>query len=293
MSHLCCDRRTLGNLPVVGLVGTVAPPCGCRVVSHKTELRTEAYARAGASGTEAIGATIASPKDLWRCPSETRPLEFRLPPPPLTTGSGFARDSSELLRYVAAAVTGSESIGNSQRKWTELWTGPTARIVGGPQSPEMGVKSRSRSEGGRTFVCHAEDGTNAGLLTIDRCCGSSRLGPGRTTITSAVAVSRHPTSRKVDGSVRVVRERYRSIAWPDALFVYSGPDVGTTFWCSVTARPRAYVTHAASHSRGRRLVSCLGADAWASARRDPTQGSLAHRPRDGAERKLTTSPRSG
>ena len=168
---------------------------------------------------------------------------------PLTTSTGFSpRLGPNYLLYVSATGT-SESIWKlADGVATELWSGPDARVFGGPAILPDGQRiAFSVRQNGRTllYVMQA-DGTNARIVCrFARVAGRSSVGAGRPIDhiggdrARRAAPLPRPSGRS--RSVPLRRASTRSIpSWaPDGRFVvYSGPDIGTTFSLYVPSRPR-------------------------------------------------------
>ncbi len=244
-----------------------------RRIAHRLSSGLERYTSLAASGDGSrLAATIASPKrTLWRLPIGDSASEVSTAPISLTTGSGFApRLGPNYLLYVAAAGTGSESIWKlADGIATELWTAPSARIVGGPAITRDGRQvAFSVQMGGRTllYVMQA-DGTNARIVADSLALqGAPAWAPDGQSIMSAVADRGTPHLFRVPVDGRVpspfVNEYSVDPAWaPDGRFVvYSGPDVGTTFPVkAVTSEAAAHPLPTLRLTRGaRRLVFMPG-----------------------------------
>ncbi|HSZ64391.1 MAG TPA: hypothetical protein VK828_21510 [Terriglobales bacterium] len=219
--------------------------------------------------------TTASPKrTLWRLQiGDSASKVSAAAPVSLTTGTGFSpRLGPNYLLYVSA-TGGSESIwklANGTAK--ELWSGPGARIFGGPAiSPDGQSIAFSVRQHGQTFLYLIQaDGTNARIVTdaLD-LEGAPAWAPDGRFITSAANDHGdrgvpHLFRVSLDGRPPTVFVEEYSVdpAWsPDGRFlVYSGPDIGTTFPVkAVTTEAAVVPLHALTLTRGaRHLVFLAG-----------------------------------
>ena len=216
--------------------------------------------------------TTASPKrTLWRLQIGDSPSEVSAAAPvSLTTGTGFSpRLGPNYLLYVSATGA-SESIwklANGTAK--QLWSGPGARIFGGPAiAPDGQNIAFSVRQHGQTFLYMIQaDGTNARIVSdaLD-LEGDPAWAPDGRSITSAANDHGvpHLFRLSLDGRPPTVFVEEYSVdpAWsPDGRFlVYSGPDIGTTFPVkAVTTEAAAVPLHPLTLTRGaRHLVFLAG-----------------------------------
>jgi Tol biopolymer transport system component len=253
---------------------------------------------------------------LWRLRIAGPPGETSKPDQiSLTTSTGFSpRLGPDYLLYVSAT-------GATERIWklangsvTELWSGPGARIFGGPAIAPDGrsIAFSVRQRGQTLLYAMQADGTNTRIvcdsLTLQ---GSPAWAPDGESITSAVAVHGVPQLFRVavDGhsTGALVREYSTDATWaPDGRFiVYSGPDIGTTFSVkAVTAEGVAYplpnvrLTRGARRLKflpdGRRLVFLRGEiqhkDLWVLDLNTGTERQLTNLPPDFDVRDFDLSP---
>jgi Tol biopolymer transport system component len=186
----------------------------------------------------------------------------------LTTGTGFSpRQGPDYLLYISATST-SESIWKlTNGTGTELWSGPGARIFGGPAISTDGrtiAFSVQQHEQKLLYVMQA-DGTNARIVTNSLDLqGAPAWAPDGQSITSSAEDHGVPHLFRipVDGHAPAafVREYSVDPAWaPDGRFaVYSGPDIGTTFSVKgVTAVAAAQPLPALTLTRGARHLTFL------------------------------------
>jgi Tol biopolymer transport system component len=213
-----------------------------RRIPHKLGSGLDRYTSLAASADgRRLVATQASPKrTLWRLRLENSPGEAPAPERiSLTTGTGFSpRLGGEFLLYVSATGT-SESIWKLVNgTGTELWSGPGARVIGGPAvSPDAKSVAFSVRQHEQTmlYVMQA-DGTNARVVTDAlELQGAPTWAPDGQAIVSAAEDHGVPHLYRIpiDGHAPslFVREYSVDAAWaPDGRFaVYSGADIGTTF----------------------------------------------------------------
>jgi Tol biopolymer transport system component len=225
--------------------------------------------------------TAASPKrTLWRlrlADSATQQPADRIS---LTTGTGFSpRLGPDYLLYASANGTNESIWKLASGTETELWSGPGARIFGGPAISHDGRNiAFSVRQHGKTFLYSMQaDGTNARIVTdaLD-LQGAPAWAPDGQSITSAANDNgvTHLLQIPVDGhSPSVfVKEYATDPAWaPDGrLAVFSGPDVGTTFTVkAVTADAATHPLPALTLTRGaRHLVFVAGGRALVLLRGD-------------------------
>ncbi|HYL65147.1 MAG TPA: DNA-binding protein [Candidatus Methylomirabilis sp.] len=214
--------------------------------------------------------TLASPKrTLWRVRIADKPVdESAAERVSLTSSTEFSpRLGPKYLLYVSANGS-SESIRKLVNSTdTELWSGKGARVLGGPAiSPDgrqiaFSVRQRSQS----LLYAMQADGTSARIVedSLD-LQGDLAWEPDGQAITSAVndhGVT-HLFRVPVDGRPPelFVKEYSVDPAWaPDGRFVvYSGPDIGTTFWVkAVTATAAPTALPALNLTRGARHLAFL------------------------------------
>jgi Tol biopolymer transport system component len=249
-------------------------------------------------------ATLANPKGtLWRVHIADTPTDASAATPvSLTTGSGFApRLAAGYLLYVSSKGTGDGIWKLANGAATELWSGPEARIVGGPevsvdgQSVAFSVEQRGRT---LLYVMNA-DGTAARVVTESlELRGAPAWAPDGRSIASAAVVNGTPHLFRIalDGaSVPLVQQYAVDPVWSPAgdFLVYSGADIGTTF--AVKA-----VTAAGSPHRFPDLALTRGARRLRFLPGRPTlvlmRGEVEHKNlwlidlETGAERQLTNLP---
>jgi Tol biopolymer transport system component len=257
--------------------------------------------------------TTASPKrTLWRLriddsPKNDSPPEVSIAAPvSLTTGTGFSpRLGPSYLLYVSATGA-SESIWKlANGTATELWTGPGARIIGGPAIAPDGqsIAFSVRQHGQTLLYTMRADGTNARIVTdaLD-LEGAPAWAPDGRSITSAANDHGdrgvpHLFRVSLDGRppTAFVEEYSVDPAWSrDGRFlVYSGPDIGTTFPVkAVTAEAAVVPLHALTLTRGaRHLVFLAGRRGLVF-----LKGEIGHKDlwltdmETGSERQLTNLP---
>ena len=242
-----------------------------RRIPHKLGSGLDRYTSLAASADgRRLVATQASPKrTLWRLRLENSPGEAPAPERiSLTTGTGFSpRLGGEFLLYVSATGT-SESIWKLVNgTGTELWSGPGARVIGGPAvSPDAKSIAFSVRQHEQTllYVMQA-DGTNARVVTDAlELQGAPTWGPDGQAIVSAAEDHGVPHLYRIpiDGHAPslFVREYSVDAAWaPDGRFaVYSGADIGTTFSVkAVTRDAKEQAMPALTLTRGARHLAFM------------------------------------
>ncbi len=215
-----------------------------RRVAHRIGSGIDRYTSLSISGDRRrLVATRSSPKaELWRADLSEMPA-----PPPSATRMRLPTGSGRSPRFGPGYLLYVSSTGTSDSLWklangasAEVWNAPTgAKIVGGPAvTPDgtriaISVNERSQS---RLYVMNA-DGTQARVVADSLSLrGAPVWAPdGRSLLVTAADALGTPCVHSVafDGSapMPLVSEYSVDPAWaPDgAFFVYSGPDIGTTF----------------------------------------------------------------
>jgi Tol biopolymer transport system component len=240
-----------------------------RRIAHRLSSGLERYTSLAASADgRRLVATLASPKrTLWRLRIGDSPVEGSAAERiSLTTSMGFSpRLGPDYLLYVSANGT-SESIWKvANGTGTELWSGPGARVIGGPAiSPDGRTIAFSVRQHGQAFLNVMQaDGTNARVVSSSLDLqGAPAWMPDGQSITTAADDHGVPRLFRVpvDGrsSSLFVQEYSVDPAWaPDGRFVvYSGPDIGTTFSVkAVTAEAAAHPLPALTLTRGARHLA--------------------------------------
>jgi Tol biopolymer transport system component len=242
-----------------------------RRVPHRLTSGLDRYTSLAASADgRRLVVTLTSPKrTLWRLRVADSPAEVSTAAQiSLMTSTGFSpRLGPNYLLYVSATGT-SESIWKfANGTATQLWSGAGARVFGGPAiAPDGRYIAFSVRQHGQTrlYVMQA-DGTNARIVgdSLD-LQGAPAWAPDGQSITSAVEDHGVPRLFRVpvDGRppAAFVQEYSVDPAWaPDGRFVvYSGPDIGTTFWVkAVTAESVAHPLPALILTRGARHLGFL------------------------------------
>ncbi len=141
-----------------------------RRIPHRLSSGLDQYTSLAATADgRRLVATLDSPKrTLWRLPIADTPAGLSVPSPiTLTSGTAFSpRLRSGYLLYVSATGS-SESIWKLvDGKATELWTGPGARIFGGPAIAPDGqhVTFSVRQQGKTLLYAMRADGTAARIV---------------------------------------------------------------------------------------------------------------------------------
>jgi Tol biopolymer transport system component len=214
--------------------------------------------------------TLASPKrTLWRVPIDGSSTPGAAGDPiSLTTSTGSSpRLGTNYLLYISAT-------GSNESIWkfvagtaTELWSGPGAKIFGGPSiSPDGRYVAFSVRQNERTLLYVMQpDGANARVVTDSLDLqGSPAWSPDGQSITSAANDHGVPHLFRVpvDGRTptALIQEYSVDPTWsPDGRFVvYSGPDIGTTFSVkAVTGEAAAHPLPAMTLTRGARHLAFL------------------------------------
>ncbi|MEO7145864.1 MAG: DNA-binding protein [Bryobacteraceae bacterium] len=242
-----------------------------RRIPHRLSTGLDRYTSLAASADgRRLVVTRASPKrSLWRFPVADSPAGAPTAVQiPLTTGAGFSpRLGPNYLVYVSTAGT-SESIWKLANGISaELWSGPGARIFGGPAiAPDGRYIAFSAVQRGRKLLYAMKaDGTNARIVSDSLDLqGAPAWAPGEQSITSAAEDRGAPRLFQipVDGRppALFVREYSVDPAWaPGGGFVvYSGADIGTTFPVkAVTTAGAAHPLPALTLTRGARHLTVL------------------------------------
>ena len=242
-----------------------------RRVSHKLSVGADRYSSLSASADgRRLVATLATPKrTLWR---------VRLPESPtpvaVATRVQTPAGAANSPRFGPGWLLFVSRTGDADRIWkidgdasTEIWTGPGARVLGGPAvSPDGQRIAFSVHQHDRSLLyVMGTDGT--GLRRLSDALdlqGSPAWDPDGRSITTAAVDAGEPRLFRfpLDGHppTAFVREYSIDPAWsPDGRFVvYSGPDIGTRFSVrAVAADASAQRLPVVSLSRGARRLAFL------------------------------------
>jgi Tol biopolymer transport system component len=243
-----------------------------RRIPHRLSSGLDRYTSLAASADgRRLVVTVASPKrTLWRLPIEDSSKQASAAAPiSLTTSTGFSpRLGPNYLLYVSATGTASESIWKlASGTATQLWSGPGARVFGGPAISSDGQQiAFSVRRNGRTFLYVVRaDGTNARVVSDSLDLqGAPAWSPDGQSITTAANDHGvpHLFRAPVDGRAPVafIQEYSVDPVWaPNGRFVvYSGADIGTTFSLkAVTAEAAAHPLPALTLTRGARHLAFL------------------------------------
>jgi Tol biopolymer transport system component len=275
-----------------------------RRIPHRLSSGLDEYTSLAASADgRRLVVTLASMKrTLWRLRIADSPAgasaAARIS---LTTSMGFSpRLGPNYLLYISSTGTNESIWKLANGTGTELWSGQGARIFGGPAiSPDGRYIAFSVRQHEQTllYVMQA-DGTNARIVADSlNLQGAPTWAPDGQSITSAADDHGVPHLFRIPLDSRspalFVPEYSVDPAWaPDGRFVvYSGPDIGTTFWVkAVTAQAAAHPLPALSLTRGARHLAFLpGGRALVFLR-----GEIRHKDlwvidlQTGAERQLTS-----
>jgi Tol biopolymer transport system component len=242
-----------------------------RRIPHRLTSGLDRYTSLAASADgRRVVVTLARPKrTLWRLRMDDSPSAVSTAARiSLTTSTGFSpRLGPNYLLYVSATGT-SESVWKlANGTDTELWSGPGARIFGGPTIAPDGrsIAFSVRQHGQTLLYVMQADGTNARVVadSLD-LQGAPAWAPDGQSITSAADDHGVPHLFRVPvngrAPVLLVREYAVDPAWaPGGDFVvFSGPDIGTTFSVkAVTADSAAHPLPAMTLTRGARHLAFL------------------------------------
>src|ERR1700675_4141431 len=242
-----------------------------RRIPHRLSSSLDRYTSLASSADGGrLVVALASPKrTLWHLRLADSPAEVlaaaRIP---LTSNIGFSpRLGPNYLLYVSATGT-SESIWKAANGTdSELWSGPGARVFGGPAISRDGkYVAFSVRQHGQTFLYVMQaDGTNARIVTdVLDLQGAPAWAPDGQSIISAADDHGAPHLFRVPVDGRspalFVQEYSVDPAWaPRGRFVvYSGPDIGTTFSVkAVTAEATQHPLPALTLTRGARHLAFL------------------------------------
>jgi Tol biopolymer transport system component len=226
-----------------------------RRVPHRINAGVDRYTSlaASADGTR-IAATLASSKGtLWRMSIADNAADraSQAIPVSLTTARGSSpRLGPGFLLYVSSNETGDAIWKVADGSSTEVWSAAGAKVIGGPEiAPDGRRVAFSVEQRGRTalYVMDA-DGTNLRVVTHALALrGAPAWTADSTALASSVIVNGTPQLFRIalDGAtVPLVQEYAVDPVWSPRgdLFVYSGPDIGTTFQLKAVnpgAGPRA------------------------------------------------------
>jgi len=275
-----------------------------RRIPHRLSSGLDEYTSlaASADGRRLVVTLASTKRTLWRLRIADSPAgasaAARIS---LTTSMGFSpRLGPNYLLYVSSTGTNESIWKLANGTGTELWSGQGARIFGGPAISPDGrhiAFSVRQHEQTLLYVMQA-DGTNARIVTDSlNLQGAPTWAPDGQSITSAADDHGVPHLFRVPLDSRspalFVPEYSVDPAWaPDGRFVvYSGPDIGTTFWVkAVTAQAAAHPLPALTLTRGARHLAFLpGGRALVFLR-----GEIRHKDlwvidlQTGAERQLTS-----
>ena len=276
-----------------------------RRVPHRIGAALDRYTSlAGSADGQRLVATLATPKGtLWRLGIADTPVGTSAPTPiPLTTGRGFSpRLGPDYLLYVSSKGSGDVIWKLADGATTELWSGPEARIIGGPEiAPDGRRLAFSADQHGKTllYVINA-DGTNARVVTDSlELRGTPAWTPDGRSITSAADVdgTPHLFNISLDGAATPLARDYAvDPVWSPAgdFVVYSGADIGTTFAVkSVAANGTPHPVPDLTLTRGARRLRFLRGQRMLVVMR----GDIQHKDLwqidlgSGTERQLTSLP---
>jgi Tol biopolymer transport system component len=277
-----------------------------RRVPHRLSGGLDRYTSLAASADgRRLVATRASPRrTLWRMRIDHLPTEVPAPTQiSLTTSTGFApRLGPNYLLYVSETGTDESIWKLANGTATELWSGPGARIFGGPAISSDGkyIAFSVRQNGRTLLYAMRADGTDERIIADSlELQGSPTWAPDGQSITTAAEDHGVPHLFRVSLDGRsptpFVREYSADPAWaPDGrLLVYSGPDIGTTFSVkAVTPQAEPHRLPPLRLTRGARHLAFLhGGRALVL-----LQGAIQHKDlwlinlETGAERQLTNLP---
>ena len=275
-----------------------------RRIPHRLGPSLDRYTSLAASADgRRLTATLARPKrTLWRLPIGGSPGAAAIPIP-LTTGAGFSpRMGSDYLLYVSATGSGDSIWKLKDGRSTELWSGQAAQLIGGPAiSPDGGYIAFTVKQQNQTLLYAIEaDGTNARVIESSLSLqGDPAWAPDGKSLVCAVIESGVPHLARIPISggppTAFVREYSLDPAWaPNGqFFVYSGPDIGTTYSVkAVTAAMAPYNLPAITLTRGARHLAFMPGERALVVLR----GEIQHKNLwlinldTGAERQLTDLP---
>jgi Tol biopolymer transport system component len=267
------DRRTLLYLAsdLDGLGSSLYSMDVESRIPHRLTSGLDRYTSLAASGDgRRLLVTSASPKKtLWRLRLSDSPTQVSGPTQiALTSSTGFSpRLGPNYLLYISATGTNESIWKVADGAATELWSGPGARIFGGPAIGPNGlyVAFSVHQQDKTLLYVMQSDGTNVRLLTDSlRLQGAPAWAPDGQSITTAADDHGVPHLFRVPVDGRsptpFVSEYSVDPAWsPDARYiVYSGPDIGTTFSVkAVTPEAAARALPTLSLTRGARHLTFL------------------------------------
>jgi Tol biopolymer transport system component len=267
------DRRTLLYLAsdLDGLGSSLYSMDVESRIPHRLTSGLDRYTSLAASGDgRRLLVTSSSPKKtLWRLRLSDSPTQVSGPTQiALTSSTGFSpRLGPNYLLYISATGTNESIWKVADGAATELWSGPGARIFGGPAIGPNGlyVAFSVHQQNKTLLYVMQSDGTNVRLVTDSlRLQGAPAWAPDGQSITTAADDHGVPHLFRVPVDGRsptpFVSEYSVDPAWsPDARYiVYSGPDIGTTFSVkAVTPEAAARALPTLSLTRGARHLTFL------------------------------------
>jgi Tol biopolymer transport system component len=274
-----------------------------RRVPHRLPSGLDRYTSLGASADgHRLVLTLAAPKrSLWSVPIADSPVVAaeRIA---LTTGAGSSpRLGPGYLLYVSATGAGESLWKVARGVGAELWSGPGARLLGGPAiSPDGRRIAFSARQDGRTLLyVMGSDGTGARVVAETLALrGAPAWARDGRSVTAAVHDDGVPHLYRVpvDGGPPSVLVREHSVdpAWsPDGQFVlYSGPEIGpSSVVKAVTPEGAPRLLSALTLARGSRLVFLPGGRSVVLLRGGASHWDLWRVELEtGAERQLTRLP---
>jgi Tol biopolymer transport system component len=277
-----------------------------RRIPHRLTSGLDRYTSLAASADgRRLLLSIANPKTtLWRLQMNDSPAEVSAPTPiPLTTSTGFSPGlGPNYLLYLSRSGTGENIWKLANGTSTQLWSGQGVKVIGGPSSSPNGHDvTFSVSQHGQTllYAMHS-DGTNARVVADSlKLNGAPTWAPDGLSIITAADDHGVPHLVRVplDGRspTSFVREySVDPVSAPDGSFiVYSGPDIGTTFFVkAVTAEGAPYTLPPVKLTRGARHLAFLSGGRSLVVLRGETQHEnlwVIDR-QTGIERQLTNLP---
>jgi hypothetical protein len=284
-----------------------------RRLPRRASLGLARYTSLAASGDRRrLVASLADPKiTLWRLVggSDAPAVQIALP----TGGGTSPRIGPGYLLFVSSQETGDTVWKVSEDSATELWSEQGARVIGGPGIAADGrriVMSVQHGGATRLYTMNADGTGKRAIGDALALRGAPAWAPDGASVLSAVMVDGTPRVARIapDGRVALLLREYSvDPVWsPDgALFVYTGPDIGTTFRISAAApdgRPHAMadltLTRGARRLRlledGRTLVALLGTirhkDLWYIDLMTGDRRQVTHLPPDFEVREFDVSP---
>ncbi len=288
-----------------------------RRIPHRIGSGLESYTSlAAAAGGTRLVATIANSRtSVWRISLTTGPAAEIVAGEPslVAANAAIPRSRADLVLYVSWRAERQGIWALARGTARELWSSAHARIVGGPAiAPDGRRIAFTVKDGDRTLMYLMDaDGSHVRVLADSLALrGNPGWTPDGQAVVSAVMKNGEPRLTRIflngESPLQLVSEYSIDPVWsPDGrFFLYSGPDVGTTFPLRAAAADgRPHPLPSVMLTRGARRVAFFRdlhtllvlsgevghKDFWLLDLRTGAQNLLAHLPADFAVRDFDVS----